>query len=81
MTDEFSFMDQLQDDADEAIEQLLPFEPDREVRQDTEHEEPVEAEPEFFEPDDEAAADPDQFDIMDIEHNFETDIVEGFDDL
>jgi hypothetical protein len=43
--DEFGLMDELQDDVDAAITEMLPFEPDREMREDTKIEDEVRALP------------------------------------
>jgi len=43
--DEFGLMDELQDDVDAAITEMLPFEPDREMRADTKIEDEVRALP------------------------------------
>jgi hypothetical protein len=43
--DDFEFMDAIQDEHERAVNELLPFEPGREVREETAHEERVEAFP------------------------------------
>jgi len=42
MTDEFELMDELQLDVERIVNETIPFEPDAELREQTDHEEPVE---------------------------------------
>jgi hypothetical protein len=47
MTDEFDQIDKIADAAGTDVDALLPFEPSVEVREETDHEEPVDAETEI----------------------------------
>lgn len=42
--DDFEWMDRLQDESGAVVDDAIPFEPDRELRDETPHEEPKDAE-------------------------------------
>lgn len=81
MTDDFEFADELQDEVDAAITEAIPFNPDIELRDQTDHEESYDAAPERFEPDEATEADPDRWDIVDGDLSFDHNIMEGFDEF
>jgi len=72
--DEFDMMDSLQDDVNAAVNEMLPFEPDRELRDDTEIEEPVEAMPER------GQADLEVDDVVDPLADLDMPVLEGLDE-
>jgi len=72
--DEFDMMDSLQDDVNAAVTQMLPFEPDRELRDDTDIEERVEALPEGDK------ADLEVDDVVDPLADLDMPVLEGFDE-
>lgn len=71
--DDFQLMDELQDDVDAAISDMLPFEPGKELRDDTEIENKVEALPEREQ------ADLELDDVVDPLEDLELPVLEGSD--